>query len=182
MVGAAPRTCSMRPRSRCARVLAPLAVAALAGATLAACSPGPVSEPRDTTAPTQAGAAAKTGTGEVRHDLDPLASRIPALTDVDEATWLSGTLGDPGVPGPSLYWIDAVVTLPEGAADRLRDSLELTPAGSAPEVVEALASSVPPGDLLVGAGLDDAFSTDGWRSTVFLEADGERLVLAAVGQ
>jgi hypothetical protein len=125
---------------------------------------------------------AKAGTGEVRHDLQPLVSRIPALADVPEATWLSGTLGDPSAPGPSLYWIDAVVTLPEGVADGLRESLNLTPAAEAPVVVDALEPAVPSAGLLEGAALDDAFSADTWQSTAYLEADGDRLVLVIVGE
>jgi len=124
----------------------------------------------------------KAGTGEVRHDLEPLASRIPALSGVADATWLSGTLGDASAPGPSLYWIDAVVTLPEGVADGLRESLALTSATAEPAVVDALEPQLPTGGLLEGAALDDAFSAGKWQSTAFLEADGDRLVLVMVGE
>lgn len=124
----------------------------------------------------------KAGTGEVRHDLDPLVSRIPALSDVADATWLSGTLGDARAPGPSLYWIDAVVTLPEGVADGLRGSLDLVQAAEVPAVVDALEAELPAGALLEGPALDDAFSAGKWRSTAYLEADGDRLVLVMVGE
>jgi hypothetical protein len=125
---------------------------------------------------------AKNGTGELRTDLEPLVSRIPALSPATGATWLSGTLGDATVPGPSIYWIDAVVTLPEVTAQQLRVSLELGQATEGPEVVGALETSLPEGHLLAGAGLDEAFSADGWRSTAYLEAEGDRLVLVVVGE
>ncbi|RMI13558.1 hypothetical protein EBM89_03880 [Cellulomonas triticagri] len=128
------------------------------------------------------GAPTKAGTGETRHDLEPLTTRIPALTQVDEATWMSGTLGDEDVPGPSLSWIDAVVTLPAGVADGLRSSMELTPATVAPGVVDGLRGALPTGGLVEGPALDEAFSSDGWQSTAYLEADGDTLVLLVVGE
>lgn len=54
--------------------------------------------------------ARKEGSGEIRTDLTPLIERFPALEDAQSARWLSGTYG--GIaPGPSTYWIDAVVDL-----------------------------------------------------------------------
>lgn len=127
-------------------------------------------------------ASRKTGERTMRRDVEPLASRIPALTQVTDPMWFSGTLGDPDAPGPSLYWIDAVVTLPPDVADALRESLDLTPTVGRPGVVDDLVPELPAGDLLAGPQLDEAFSAGGWRSTAFLEASGDRLVLTVVGQ
>ncbi|MFI2753288.1 hypothetical protein ACGIF2_07620 [Cellulomonas sp. P22] len=124
----------------------------------------------------------KSGTGEVRHELEPLVSRIPALSAATDATWLSGTLGDSRAPGPSLYWIDAVVVLPDEAADGMRASLDLEPAAGAPEVADGLEATLPEGDLLQGDALDEAFSAGDWQTTAYLEAQGNRLVLLVVGR
>lgn len=170
-----------RPHTPLGRLVRAVLVLAVVGAASAACSPRPADDTPGVR--TSSAAPAKAGTGELRHDLDPLTSRIPALTQVRDATWSSGTLGGTDVPGPSLYWIDAVVTLPGDVADGLRASLELEPAASAPEVVDALEPSLPPGELLAGPALDDAFSAAGdWRSTAYLEADGDRVVLVVVGE
>lgn len=126
--------------------------------------------------------AAKAVDGAERHDVDPLTDRIPALEGVDDATWYGGTFGSRDAPGPSLYWIDAVVTLPPGVADELRDTLDLTTATAAPDVVAQLDAALPAGDLLVGDELDDAFSHEGWLTTAYLSADGDALVLAVVGE
>lgn len=100
----------------------------------------------------------------------------------DDATWYGGTFGSRDAPGPSLYWIDAVVTLPPGTADELRDTLDLAAATTAPDVVGELAAALPEGELLVGDELDDAFSHEGWRTTAYLSADGDALVLAVIGE
>lgn len=126
--------------------------------------------------------AAKAVDGGERQDVGPLTDRIPALEGVDDATWYSGTLGSRDAPGPSLYWIDAVVTLPSGTADELRDTLDLTTATTAPDVVGELEAALPEDDLLVGEALDDAFSHDGWLTTAYLSADGDALVLVVVGE
>ncbi|MFF1528012.1 hypothetical protein [Cellulomonas sp. NPDC058312] len=129
-----------------------------------------------------ADADARSGTGEVRHDVEPLLDRVPALAGATSVSWSSGALGDADVPGPSLYWIDAVVELPTGVAADLRASLDLAPATERPDVADALGEELPIGDLLAGAALDDAFSAAGWRSTAYLEAEGDDLVLLVVGE
>lgn len=124
----------------------------------------------------------KSGDGVQRTDAEPLTSRVPALTGVRSVTWYSGTLGDADVPGPSLYWIDAVVTLPDGVAGELRDTLDLTATTTPPPVVDALVPHLPAGALLTGPELDEAFSAGGWRSTAFLSSTTDELVLVIVGE
>ena len=124
----------------------------------------------------------KAGDGTQRHDLEPLVSRIPALADVTAATWYSGTLGSDAVPGPSLYWIDAVVELPADLADQLRESLDLSPATEAPDVVADLVPSLPAGELLTGTELDEAFSESPWLCTAYLSATTDQVVLLIIGE
>ncbi|MCC2317925.1 hypothetical protein [Cellulomonas chengniuliangii] len=169
----------MKPRH--SRAPGAVALLTVLCAVLAACAPNPA-DPSSTRSTMPSESPTKSGTGELRHDLEPLVSRIPALSAVEEATWLSGTLGDPGVPGPSLYWIDAVVVLPSEAADGMRASLDLEPAAQAPDAADGLDGALPEGDLLQGPALDEAFSAGEWRTTAYLEAQGNRLVLLVVGE
>ncbi len=58
----------------------------------------------------------------MRTDLEPLTKRFSALGGPVSATWMSGTMGDARVPGPSTYWLDAIVELaPMRARDLRRD-------------------------------------------------------------
>lgn len=163
-----------RPAGRAALVALCFAAAAIAG-----CSDPGAPAPSGTGA---AQHAPKSGDGVERHDVEPLTTRIPALSGIQEATWFSGTLGGDDVPGPSLYWIDAVVTLSAGEADELRQTLDLATASSAPDVVPELWEHLPVGDLLAGARLDELFSAGGWRTTAYLSATGDELVLVIVGE
>ncbi len=165
------------------RAALPAVLLALAVGATAACGPSDLSDDPSTRASTEMSPeATKSGDGAERHDLDPLLRRIPALEGATAATWFSGTLGSPDAPGPSLYWIDAVVTLPAGTGDQLRDTLALTPAAAQPDVVDALLPAVPDGGLLTGADLDAAFSHEGWRTTAYLGSSGDEVVLVVVGE
>lgn len=122
----------------------------------------------------------KQGTGEVRHDVAPLTSRFSALGTPESATWLSGELGG-SAPGPTTYWIDAVVTVsPATAATLLATSP--APTTTTPEVVPALAPSLPAGPLSTGSALDGLFAAGEFRATAYLTADGKTVVLVAKGQ
>ena len=159
-------------RPRIAAAVLAMAVAlplALSGCAAPTPSPGRSSEPL----------AEKSGSGEVRHDLEPLTSRFPQLANAESATWLSGSLGDDRVPGPALKWIDAVVTLPAADMAALRESYALAPADAAPRVVEALEPELPT-SLLAADGLDTAFSADGFQSRVYLADSADTLVLVTV--
>lgn len=123
--------------------------------------------------------ATKTGSGEIRHDLAPLVKRVPALADARAATWYSGTLGDS--PGPSTYWIDAVVTLPATRATTLRAELDLDDLGTAPDVVDGLRPLLPE-QLLAGDQLDAEYAAGGWLVTTALGAKDPVLVITLIGE
>ncbi|GAA3837963.1 hypothetical protein GCM10022243_00540 [Saccharothrix violaceirubra] len=122
----------------------------------------------------------KSGTGELRTDLDPLTARFPLLAAAVKAEWMSGTLGDDRVPGPSTYWIDAVVTLPEATLAEIdRGTREDT---TPPAVVEGLRDRLPGGPYLTGRSLDDAFTTATWSASAYRAKGTDVLVLVARGQ
>jgi len=126
--------------------------------------------------------AKKDGTGEVRHELEPLTSRFPQLSDAEAATWMSGTMGDPRVPGPSTYWIDAIVELPEAK------HAGLLKAGSASELPlpedfsPQLRGAIPAGQVVNSRELDERFSQGRFASNVYVVTDGRTVILSTLFQ
>lgn len=143
---------------------------ALTGA-LSACAAPAETEPSAT--------AVRSGSGEMRHDLKPLTDRFPLFAPATTATWMSGTLGDDRVPGPSSYWIDAVVTLPESDFEALRAQTDAQTTTDTPNVEQDLEASLPSGPFLRSDALDAAFSEDGRASIVFLDDDSESVILTS---
>lgn len=159
---------------RTRRVRPVLRVAAVALAVtfaLSACS-----TPADTEPSTS---AVKSGSGELRQDLKPLTDRFALLAPATAATWMSGTLGDDRVPGPSSYWIDAIVTLPEADYVELRSQTDGQTTTDVSTLDPGLDDVLPSGPFLRSDALDDAFSEDGRSTTVFLDDDTSSVVLTS---
>jgi len=104
-------------RSSASLRMAIVAMAAIA-CMLAGCSPVTVPTPTLSETSTQA-VAEKSGTGERRNDVEPLVRRFPLLGQPVAAVWYSGTMGSDDAPGPSTYWIDAVVTVDADTAHQI---------------------------------------------------------------
>lgn len=126
-------------------------------------------------------AAEKHGTGELRVDPGPLTDRFSALAEPDEVRWMSGTYGDPAAPGPSTYWIDAVVSLEAEEVNAMVDTYAPTPTGETPPVVSGLHEHLPPGPYLTGDALNAAFTEDRWWASAYLDPTAGVLVLVATG-
>ncbi|OLR91470.1 hypothetical protein BJP25_00880 [Actinokineospora bangkokensis] len=122
----------------------------------------------------------KSGTGELRTDLAPLTKRFPGLADARSAQWMSGTLGDDRVPGPSTYWIDAVVTLPPAKVSEVTPGTRETT--DQPPVVDGLRDDVPEGPYLTSDALNSTFTGQGWFVHAYLAKGTDKLVLVATGQ
>lgn len=119
---------------------------------------------------------------EVRHDLAPLTSRFPALAapvSADWVTWNSADPNDRSIPGPTTYWIDAVVRLEPATAAALMTTYQPRLDGRSPEVHDLLVAELPPGPYHSGAELDRAFSASGWITHVYLQPTADLLVLTA---
>jgi hypothetical protein len=146
---------------------------------LSGCAPSPSPDRTTTASASASDSATRSGTGEIRHDLGPLTERFPQLEGATDATWMSGTLGDDRVPGPSTYWIDAVVTLDEASYAAVRaqaGSTELDEDAQLPELDPGLDDVLPSGPFVRSQAIDDAFSVDG-RSTVVVLDDATRTVI-----
>ncbi|RUQ98059.1 hypothetical protein [Labedella endophytica] len=144
-------------------------VAAIVACLLTACTT-PAADPEPTAS------AARSGTGEVRHDLEPLTDRFIRLDTATAATWMSGTLGDDRVPGPSTYWIDAIVTLDEADYAALQSETDAQDTTDSPAVDAGIEGELPDGPFLRSDELDALFSPDGYWSVVFLH-DATRTVI-----
>ncbi len=127
-------------------------------------------------------AAVKSGTGELRTDLEPLLNRYPELAKATEAKWMSGTFGRGDVPGPSTYWIDAVVTLPAAEVERLVAAYSPAAQGNAPTVVEVLRDHLPPGPFLTGDKFGWLSTDKRMSATVYLDRASNQVVLVATGE
>ncbi len=157
------------------RVHVPVVLAVVLLAALGACRSDPTPVPR----PAE---ATKQGSGQERHDLAPLTRRFPRLGDPLGATWYSGTLGGDRAPGPSTYWIDAVVELEPATAAALQREHAPAAAQEPPDVVDELRPDLSASGLLASSSLSSAFSTPGFSARVWLDPSGHRLVLSARGQ
>jgi hypothetical protein len=118
--------------------------------------------------------------GPVRHDLEPLVKRFGALGSPRGATWQGGTLGSDRVPGPSTYWIEAVVQLEPGTAHRLVEANGGAPVPP-PQIDGALTPALTAGPWAASEPLDGAFRAEGFRGRAFVDEAHDTLVLLLVG-
>lgn len=171
-----------RPRRPVASWALAASAAVVAVSLTASCgSDASPSDRTDTTVTTDTPRAEKTGTGERRTDLDPLTKRFAALGTPTSATWCSGTLGDDDVPGPSSYWIDAVVTLDPDTIGSLISTHAAAPTDTRPDIVPELGDDLPAGELLRSPQLDSAFSTS-FSTQAWISRESAQVVLTAKGQ
>ena len=97
---------------------------------------------------------------------------------------MSGTLGVQSdsratVPGPSAYWIEAIIELRPATADGLRSKYAPAATGAAPDL-KNLQSDLPAGPFLTSAAMDKALSNNDWRSTGYLDSGSNTLLLRSV--
>ncbi len=128
--------------------------------------------------------ARKSGDGKVRTDLPPLAKRLPVLAKAKSVRWVGGVMGDPAMPGPSLYWIDAVVE-PDAALQGSILALQGWVKASLPEDLHASLRALLPGQrqgFETAPSLNALLSHGAWQSQACFQRDSGVLVLTALGQ
>ena len=123
----------------------------------------------------------KQGDGVVRKELEPLAQRLPKLAGATSASWTSGTLGDSRVPGPSLYWIDAVVALDDATCAAAR-GISADEAELPDDLQDAIRSRAPEGLFVASKQLDQFFSDGTWHAKAWLAVGEPTVVLAITGE
>lgn len=109
-----------------------------------------------------------------------LTKRFPALGAAVAASWVSGDMGDPEVPGPSLYWIDSTVELTPSSAEDLKTKYRPTP--TPPDGWKSLHDALPQGGYLSSHQLDAAFTSTKIESKAFLAEDAPVVVITATGE
>lgn len=132
-------------------------------------------------APTTLPAAERGKGGPVRTDLAPLTKRFEALGEPVSAHWQSGTLGGDRAPGPSSYWLDAVVRVRPQTAASLQRRSDGAPTEQPPAVAADLRAELPPGQWLTGEDLNRAFATGGFAGQAFVNAEAATVVLLTMG-
>lgn len=158
-----------------------VALLACSGLVLGGCGSGAPEPPA--AAPTHVAGSPAEAAAEstVRTDRDPIARRFPGLGAFREVRWVGGTLGDDRVPGPSTYFIDAVVTLGPADAARLAATPDLAPSDP-PAPPAALLPQLPAGAWSRSDRLDGELAPPQWRATIRLLRDSPVAYLSATGE
>ncbi|SUA29452.1 Uncharacterised protein [Mycobacterium senegalense] len=86
------------------------------------------------------------------------------------------------MPGPSLYWIDAIVEVSPATVDGLKASYRPVPTANQPDVWETLRGNLPQGGYLAGDQLDQAFRSTRINAQVFLAESAPVIVITATGE
>ncbi|MDN5767454.1 MAG: hypothetical protein L0H96_08620 [Humibacillus sp.] len=159
------------------RLLVALCIGGGAGLLVAGCS-GDTPPSNDFSV--RATTPSRQNVGGVRTDLAPLTKRFTALGQPVSATWTSSTLGG-AAPGPSTYRLDAVVSVSPSTANRLR-AANPQPTTEQPQLDSRIRAHLPAGTLLRSPALDALFAEGSFRAKVYLAADSDTVVLAALGQ
>jgi hypothetical protein len=119
---------------------------------------------------------------EVRTDREPIADRFPQLGSFVDAHWVGGRLGDEQMPGPSTYFIEAVVTLDPDDLARLTERYDFT-RSPAPRSPASLAPFVEGGSTWsTSAELDSGVGPSDWSSNVFVRLDDGVAYVSARGE
>ncbi len=120
--------------------------------------------------------------GDTRTDIAPLVKYFPAIGNPESAQWVTWNNASERAPGPTIYWIEAVIRLTPADADRLRNTYNPTPAAASPELKSQVRHAVPPGRYLSGPDLDRALRSGsewGGNATGYLQEGTTTLVLSA---
>ncbi|MBF6346446.1 hypothetical protein IU409_23470 [Nocardia cyriacigeorgica] len=127
---------------------------------------------------------ATTHYGDTRTDIAPLVKYFPVIGNPESAQWVTWNNASERAPGPTIYWIEAVIRLTPADADRLRITYQPAPAPASPDLKSQVQQDVPPGRYLTGPELDRALRSGpewGGDATGYLQEGTTTLVLSATG-
>ena len=117
-----------------------------------------------------------------RTDVEPITKRWPQLGGIQQAHWVGGTLTSDGSPGPSSYFIEAVVILAPADLARLTSQHHFSPAPTRPDPPASLRPHLREGNWLSDAEVDQAFSPPNWVSHIYVQPDNALAYISAKGQ
>jgi hypothetical protein len=122
-------------------------------------------------------------TAEVRTDRNPIADRFPRLGSFVDTHWVGGRVGDDRAPGPSTYFIEAVVTVSPEDVARLGSKYGFNPAPAAPQPPASLVPFVEgSGPWSTSTELEEGFGPSDWVSDVFIRLDDGVAYVSARGE
>lgn len=119
--------------------------------------------------------------GDTRTDIASLVKYFPAIGNPESAQWVTWNNASERAPGPTIYWIEAVIRLTPADADRLRNTYNPVPNPASPELKSQVQQAVPPGRYVSGPELDRALRSGpewGGNATGYLQEGGTILVLS----
>ncbi len=122
--------------------------------------------------------------GDARTDTAPLVKYFPVIGNPESAQWVTWNNATERAPGPTIYWIEAVIRLTPADADRLRNSYHPTPTTASPELKSQVQQYVPPGRYLSGPELDQALRSGpewGGNATGYLQEGAPIMVVSGSG-
>ncbi|PXX69389.1 hypothetical protein DFR70_1021078 [Nocardia tenerifensis] len=152
--------------------LAPAVIATAVLAALGCTSPTGESTPKERTGQVS---------DAVRSDPETLIKYFPLIGHPASVSWIAWD-NSAGAPGPTIYWVDAVVELEPDTAARLRSRYAPTESVAAPVLKEGLRQAVPSGAYVTGPEFDAALGGSAeWNGTArgYLHPDRPLLVFQA---
>lgn len=96
-------------------------------------------------------------------------------------SWVSGDMGDPGLRGPSLRWIDAGVDMKAETASDLKARYQPVRTTATPDVWNTVTEMLPKGGYLASDQLNAAFTAAKVKTRLLLAADAPVIVINAIG-
>lgn len=117
---------------------------------------------------------------EAMTDPGPVQARTTGLPPDGEYLWYSGTMGS-DAPGPTTYWVDARVVLPDPTGSSFAGLCD-DDAEAKPDVVAPLAAELPEGPYRSCDALDSAVAPPEWNPQVWISEDASTLVIRLVGE
>ncbi|MFB8282853.1 hypothetical protein [Nocardia colli] len=117
----------------------------------------------------------------VRSDPETLIKYFPLIGHPTSVSWI-GWNNSSGVPGPTIYWVDAVVELDPATAAELRSRYAPTETVAAPTLKDGLRQAVPAATYVTGPQFDAALGGSvEWGGTArgYLHPDRPLLVFQA---
>ncbi|QYN35496.1 hypothetical protein K1T35_45555 [Pseudonocardia sp. DSM 110487] len=122
-------------------------------------------------------------TAEVRTDHKPIADRFPQLGSFVNTHWVGGRMGSDQIPGPSSYFIEAVVTLDPDDAVQLRSRYDFTRAPTPPQPPASLAPFMERGSTWsTSIELESGFGPSDWVSNVYVSLEDGLAYVSARGE
>jgi hypothetical protein len=135
----------------------------------------------DATDPPEARPASKPTDAGVRTDPRPIVRRFGLLRNLTRVRWQGGSLGEDRAPGPSTYFINALVELPRAKVRALERRFAFAPA-RAPAIPARLRSpSTDHAAWRRSQSFEAVLPPESWGGRAYLDRRHRRVFLTMLG-